>query len=64
MALYNTQEYSAALHKINDRLFPVPQDKILSVTQILTDYWLAHNMDKDYPELIHICTEVNELADL
>ncbi len=63
MALYNTQEYSAALHKINDRLFAVPQDKILSVTQTLTDYWLAHNMDKDHPELIAICTEVNELID-
>ena len=63
MALYNRQQYSTAWCKITDRLSTVPEDKILSVTQILIDYWLAHNMDKDYPELIAICTEVNELID-
>ncbi len=63
MALYNRQQYSAAWRKITDRLSTVPEDKILSVTQILIDYWLAHNMDKDYPELIAICTKINELID-
>jgi tetratricopeptide (TPR) repeat protein len=63
MALYNTQEYDKALIKISSSLVELPQDKFLSATQILTDYWLVHSMDKDYPELIATCTEVNELVD-
>ncbi len=61
MALYNTLEYSTALRKMIDRLFNIEQNELLSIAYDLRKYWSAYNMDKNYPELISICEEVDNL---
>jgi tetratricopeptide (TPR) repeat protein len=61
MALYNTIEYSTALRKLIDRLSRMAQAEISLITSELTAYWIHHQLDKDYPELISICQDSNNL---
>jgi len=60
MARRNVLEYSKALRKLIDQLVGIPTDQIHPIVDALIAYWSQQHMDKDYPDFVNACKEVDD----
>ncbi|MBV9229085.1 MAG: tetratricopeptide repeat protein [Chloroflexi bacterium] len=64
MARRNALEYNKALQKLTDRLVAIPTDQIHPIVDELVSYWFEQHMDKDYPDFVKACQEVDDSLDI
>ncbi len=60
MVRRNVVEYSRALRKLIDQLVGIPTDQIHPIVDALITYWSERHMDKDHPDFVNACKEVDD----
>lgn len=60
MAWRNALEYGKALRKLIDQLVGIPTDQLHPIVDALIAYWSEQHMDKDHPDFVNACKEVND----
>ncbi len=59
MAEYNSTGFNRAVQNVVDALLDVPKHEIPAIVDGLLTYWRDHQLDRDYPELMHAFEEID-----
>lgn len=60
MARRSVPEYSKALRKLINQLVGIPTKQLHPIVDALITYWSERHMDKDYPDFVNACKEVDD----
>ena len=61
MAEYNSTAFNQAVQHVVDLLLDIPKDKIPGTVEEVLTYWNDHQLEKEYPGLIHAFEEIDEI---
>ena len=59
-AQYNPVQFQKFLRRLVDLLLDMPEPLLLSMVDLLLDYWFDLKLDKTYPALLDTCKEVRK----
>jgi tetratricopeptide (TPR) repeat protein len=59
MALHNPIQFEQFLRRLTDLLLDLPTQQLPGAIDSISSYWIDHELDKNYPELLTACREVS-----